>query len=257
MTTYLFRSVRRYFVRSSDGLGAALSDATTGTTMKTLISLILLLASLSANAQTVNPDPVEGIAVPFDVSLPAGGQLRISSLMVDYSKSWAISGSCTKAVISRPPRGSKVTVGWNCTGPSMVHFTSTSALTSYCPGDGEQLVPLHLTMYLDGAVIYDKGLFQTNQVCYVTPAKLAATSFAYPTITFDNSAQNRPSEATTYFLEGYLLNNYPQWSTDGQIVCDRWLRDVDPSIYVIKLEEVGMKCSGIIPANTVWHVNLQ
>jgi hypothetical protein len=224
-----------------------------------VIPLILAALCGLASAQTVTPSPVQGAYAEFVVTLPNGGNVPMSSAQVDYTKFWAVSGSCVKTTIRRPPRNALVTTGVQCYGASSFHLALNGlGGGSYCPGDGELLQAPRLTLAADNVIFYSEPTYDLpDQVCYVTPAALPTVTFTYPVLTVDNSTQARPSASFTYYLDGYLFSNYTFTSDTQGVVCDRWLKDMDPSPYVIRLQEVGTKCVGIVPANSIAHVVIQ
>jgi hypothetical protein len=183
----------------------------------------------------------------------------MSSAQVDYSKFWTTSGYCTKTTVKRPPRGAIVVTGVQCTGPSSFHLALNGiGGGSYCPGDGELLQAARMTLAVDGTIFYSEPTYYLpDQVCYVTPANLPTVTFYYPVLTVDNSTQGRPSASFTYYIDGYLFDNYTFTSDTQGVVCDRWLKDMDPSPYVIRLQEVGTKCVGIVPANSIATVTIR
>ena len=222
-----------------------------------ILCILAALFTIPSFAQSVSPDPVEGIYVPFEVTLPNGGVLRYNNQAMDNSKFWVVSGNCKRDTV-RNFRGVTTVVGASCVGPGVMHFQSTGQVNYSCPGDGEYLVPLHLTLRLDGVVFYDKALFaDQGTICYTTPALNAVTTVAFPTVTFDNRAQARESATTVVYLEGYLPTNYTFTSDTPTIICSPWIKDINPSPYVIQNAVVGTKCQGTVPANAMATVTIQ
>jgi hypothetical protein len=222
--------------------------------MKAILFILLAFVGV-ARAQSVEPNPVQGQYAPFVVTLPAGGTVPMSATQVDFTKFWVISGSCA---ITTVQRFHAVQTGVACTGPSSFHMGLQAFAAPYCPGDGQMLVMPRLVLAVDGAVFYDQPLGTiAPTVCWVTPALPPVMNFTYPVLTIDNSAQAQPSASFTYELVGYLMANYTFTSDTPTVVCDRLIRLTKPNRWTFKYVEVGTKCTGVVPANSVAHVTVR
>jgi hypothetical protein len=222
---------------------------------KAILAAVLFALIGLTQAQTITPNPVLGIYVPVRVDLPYGGVLRWSIAAVDPGSSFVYSGNCAKDYTVNPVRGTTTYIGFTCAGPSSVGFTTTGQITSTCPYDGATLDVIHLNLTLDGAVLYDKSLLPSTQICYTTPAVPAVASFAYPTVTFDNSAQSRSSAPTAIYSQALLYSQHV-FTPDQGVACGPWKRNIGTRWKPV-MQEFGFTCSTVVPASAILHVGVQ
>lgn len=218
--------------------------------MNRILAIFLCAVATLASAQTVSPSPLpEGAYQLAAVSLPNGGVLAWNSAGVDSGKLPYASGNCADVMTSPAPPGLPRLVGLNCSGPATAFVTTTGHLSATCPADGATLEAVRLTLSLNGVVFYDAPRFTPSQTpCYTTPAPLAVKSFVNPVITFDNSANNRPSASTSIYVRDFLFSKF---NFDGApFTCGRWLAKLGPrwsSVYT----EIGFTCTAVVPAGQV------
>jgi hypothetical protein len=225
--------------------------------MKIIAFLFLSLFSLVTQAASVNLPTPPGRGTDAIISTD-GGTVRWNARAVDKSYLWVVSGNCVRDTVTSGTSSRRTTtvVGFTCAGPGQFHIRTTLTPGYSCPGDGGILQDTRMTLTQDGVVFYDQELQPSPIQCWVTPAQMAKVTFTYPVITFDNSTQPQPSATSSIYLEGYLMSNYTFTSDSPTIVCDRWLKDMSPVRWIIDLREVGTKCTGRVPANSVSTVTV-
>jgi hypothetical protein len=206
----------------------------------------------AATAVVSVPTPA-GVYAPLDITLDGPGVIRINSAALDTSGHYVFSGPC---VLDRGAGFNGVAgpyIGATCTGAGSVHFRTTGQLTSTCAYDGAILEGLHLTVKVDGVVVYDEQLWPNPVVCYVTLARQATATFNNDTgvLRFDNSTQARPSATTTYTLaDPAWLYTAHTFSVPAGITCSAYSVRVGTR-YIYHYEQRGFQCSGVVPASTI------
>jgi hypothetical protein len=230
--------------------------------MKSIFAFILAALCGIAVAQTVTPNPVQGIYVPVTVDLPYGGSLRWNSNGVDQGRlPYVTAGTCTQFKTSPAYPGLPRLIGYDCSTAASVFIQTTGQLTSTCPVDGGTSETVHLTLTLNGQPLYDAPLLGGYSPCYNTPPLQARVSFAYPVVTFDNSAQPRDSATTVFYSpEGaaYLYSSIKsRLLVDPGLLCSSYIKQVGGTRWKPIRQEVGFKCEGTVPANSVATVTIQ
>jgi hypothetical protein len=223
-----------------------------------IITLVLAVVSAVVSAQTVTPNPVQGIYVPVTVDLPYGGSLRWGSPGVDQGRlPYVTAGACVSFKTSPAYPGLPKLIGYDCTTPAQIQIVTTGTMTSTCPVDGGTSETVHLTLTLDGAVLYDAPLLPGYSPCYNTPPLQAKTTLTFPVLTFDNLAQDRESAFTVFYLKGYMPGNYTFTSNTPTIGCSPLIQNISASRFIKKWSVTGTKCEGTVPASSVSTVTIQ
>lgn len=227
------------------------------------VAILALTATLAiptvaqASATTISIPSPAGIYAPLDITLDGAGVIRINSAALAPSGHYVVDGPC---VLDRAAGFNGVAgpnIGATCTGAGSVHFVTTGQLTSTCPVDGGTLEGLHLTIKLDGAVVYDYQLWPNPITCWTTPARQAVTSWLAPVMKFDNSAQARPSASTIMRVADTNWNySSHTFAVPAGITCAKNLVDINPSRFITTLAERGFACQGVVAASSVAVVSV-
>jgi hypothetical protein len=221
-----------------------------GKLMKALIFVLALFAG-SAQAATISIREPAGVFAPVVVVLDGPGTIGWNAQAI--APGAYLLGPCSFDVRTIYT-GASTKVGFTCTGPGEAHFQTTGQLTSTCPYDGGILESLHLTLKLDGAVIYDKQLQPNPVTCYVTPDPLAFASWAAPLVTFYNPAA-RPSASTSIYVRGVLYSQHV-FTVPSGVACSKFLENIGTR-FKKKIVETGFTCSAVVPANSTLTVLVQ
>ena len=224
--------------------------------MKTILALLLTMSA--AHGATIAIADPAGIYAQGVITLDAPGKVVWNSAAIDtFYQPYVLSGDCTFDYNTGGYHPGTVKVGFTCNTPGSVHITTTGQLTSTCAYDGAILESLHLTLSLDGAVFYDRQLWPNPITCYVTPAQNAVTNFSPPYVTFDNSAQARPSATTTIIVNNAAwLYSQHTFTADGSVQCGSYLVNVGTRFKRV-MKEVGFTCSGVVAASDIVTVTVR
>jgi hypothetical protein len=212
----------------------------------------------AASATVAIPSPA-GTYAPLDISVDGPGTVQINNAALNPAGGhYVVSGACTftsSGVVG--PHQNPVITGFVCTTAGTVHFQTTGQLTSSCPVDGGTLQGVHLTIALDGTVIYDQELWPNPITCWTTAPRQAVTSWSAPSMRFDNSAQARPSASTVARVADASWNySTHAFVVPAGITCARNLVDINPSRFITTLAERGFVCQGVVAANSVAVVSV-
>jgi hypothetical protein len=234
--------------------------------MKTIIFSTLLAFSMGVNAAaTVDVATPENLYPEGYVTIDAPGTVRFDSgVNMDAIASWNIvSGTGevyyemgTKQIAAYPfHTDALLPKGYTCFDSCVVWFIEKLPAWS-CPADGAILESSHLTVSLDGEVVYDEQQRVSDQVCFVTPAVQATKIWSAPVLTFDNSTQIQRSLSTVFIISdpNWLYSKHTFVADDG-VYCSANMLNVGTRFRRV-MKEVGFKCETSVPAYSTLSVTI-
>jgi len=229
--------------------------------MKRLITIgMLLMSGVVAAGATVDIVTPDNLYPQGYVTLDAPGIVTLTSgVDLNALAAWHIVAGTgevyyemgSKQVPYYPFRvDALVPRGYTCFEACSIEFTEKLPVWS-CPGDGLILQSSHLTVRLDGEIIYDEPQrVNNNQVCFVTPATTAVGTWVAPVVTFDNSTQMQRSLTTTVRIAdpAYDYSQHVFTADPGVACASNLVRVYLGSRFKYYTKEVGFVCQAQVPA---------
>ena len=224
--------------------------------MKKLILALACLFTLPAfAAATINPMPVQGAGVVVQVALDYPGTVTVAGFQPQTMQ--VVSGDCQ--IDSRfNQTGPNIVSGFTCFDAGVVQFHTYDQINWICPYEGAFLESPHLRIALDGEVIYDQPIVQNlTTTCSLIPTLEAVRVWSPPTLTFDNTAQNRTSLSTAYYNadSAWTYANHV-FNVPAGVVCGPYTPRIRVGYkYVYRTQ--GFVCNAVVPANSSLTVTIQ